>query len=133
MLSLSIPPFLSYPAMERSWLLCTVLQDGAIDFPDSIRRQRFDRMEGGRYIDPRQPRQHKCSERLGFERLLLARHDESDGHFAEIGIEAVDDSFGDGTPLAKNVLTELSIEPAAIEEWIARRRQSVTEDVREAA
>src|SRR6202012_2515440 len=54
-------------------------------------------------------------------------------HFAESGIEAVDDHFGDGTPLAKEVLTELGIEPAAIEEWIARRRQSVTEDVREAA
>jgi hypothetical protein len=45
----------------------------------------------------------------------------------------VDDSLGDGTPLAKEVLMELGIEPAAIEDWIARRRQSVTEDVREAA
>jgi CPA2 family monovalent cation:H+ antiporter-2 len=67
-------------------------------------------------------------------RLLAAALDAGDAkHFAEIGIEAVDDSFGDGTPLAKEVLTELGIEPASIEEWIARRRQSVTEDVREAA
>jgi hypothetical protein len=67
-------------------------------------------------------------------RLLAAALDAVDAkHFAEIGIEAVDDSFGDGTPLAKEVLMELGIEPAAIEDWIARRRQSVTEDVREAA
>jgi FMN phosphatase YigB (HAD superfamily) len=66
--------------------------------------------------------------------LLAAALDADDAkHFAEIGIEAVDNSFGDGMPLAKEVLTELGIEPAAIEEWIARRRQSVTEDVREAA
>ena len=67
-------------------------------------------------------------------RLLAAALDAVDAkHFAEIGIEAVDDSLGDGTPLAKEVLMELGIEPAAIEDWIARRRQSVTEDVREAA
>jgi CPA2 family monovalent cation:H+ antiporter-2 len=67
-------------------------------------------------------------------RLLAAALDAGDAkYFAEIGIEAVDDSFGDGTPLAKEVLTALGVEPAPIEEWIARRRQSVTEDVREAA
>jgi hypothetical protein len=62
------------------------------------------------------------------ELRLLAAALNADGakHFAEIGIEAMDDSLGDGTPLAREVLTELSIEPAAIEEWIARRRQSVT-------
>jgi hypothetical protein len=67
-------------------------------------------------------------------RLLAAALDAVDAkHFAEIGIEAVDDSYGDGTPLAKEVLMKLGIEPAAIEDWIARRRQSVMEDVREAA
>jgi hypothetical protein len=67
-------------------------------------------------------------------RLLAAALDAVDAkHFAEIGVEAVDDSFGDSTPLAKEVLMELGIEPAAIEDWIARRRQSITEDVREAA
>ena len=67
-------------------------------------------------------------------RLLAAALNADDAkHFAEIAIQAVDDSFGDGTPLAKEVLTELGIEPAAIEEWIAKRRQAVTEDLREAA
>jgi CPA2 family monovalent cation:H+ antiporter-2 len=67
-------------------------------------------------------------------RLLAAAFDAGDAKYlAEIGIEAVDDSFGDGTPLAKEVLTALGVEPAPIEEWIARRQQSVTEDVREAA
>jgi hypothetical protein len=67
-------------------------------------------------------------------RLLAAALDADDAkHFADIGIEAVDDSFGDGTPLAKEVLTDLGVGPAAVEEWIARRRQSVTEDLREAA
>jgi Kef-type K+ transport system membrane component KefB len=67
-------------------------------------------------------------------RLLAAALNADDAkHFAEIAIQAVDDSFGDGTPLAKEVLTELGIEPAAIEEWIAKRRQAVAEDLREAA
>src|ERR1700728_2301872 len=44
-------------------------------------------------------------------RLLAAALDAVDAkHFAEIGVEAVDDSFGDSTPLAKEVLMELRIE-----------------------
>lgn len=67
-------------------------------------------------------------------RLLAAALDGDDAkHFAEIGIEAIDDSFGDGTPLAKEVLIELGIDRAAVQEWIDKRRQAVTEDVREAA
>jgi hypothetical protein len=65
--------------------------------------------------------------------VAAALHADDAKQFAEIGIEAVDDSFSDGTPLAKKVLTEFGIEPADIEDWILRRRQAVTEDVREAA
>jgi hypothetical protein len=65
--------------------------------------------------------------------VAAALHADDAKHLAEIGIEAVDDSFSDGTLLAMKVLTEFGIEPAAIEEWILRRRQSITEDVREAA
>lgn len=54
-------------------------------------------------------------------------------HFADIGIEAVDDSFGDGTPLAKEVLIELGIDQAAIGEWIAKRKEAASQDIREAA
>jgi CPA2 family monovalent cation:H+ antiporter-2 len=67
-------------------------------------------------------------------RLIAAALDANDaGQFAKIGIEAVDDSFGDGTPLAKAALIGLGVKPAAIEEWIAKRRQAVAEEVREAA
>jgi Kef-type K+ transport system membrane component KefB len=66
--------------------------------------------------------------------LLAAALNADDArHFAAIGIETVDDSFGDGTPLGKKVLTELGIDQVAIEEWLAKRRRSITADVREAA
>jgi voltage-gated potassium channel Kch len=66
---------------------------------------------------------------------LLAAALNVDGatRFADIGIEAVDDSFGDGIPLAKEVLTELGIDQAAIGEWLAKRGEAATEDIREAA
>jgi CPA2 family monovalent cation:H+ antiporter-2 len=74
------------------------------------------------------------SERHPELRMLAAALD-LDGvkHFADVGIAAIDDSFGDGMPLAKQVLTELGIDQAAIEAWIARRRQSIAEAIREAA
>jgi CPA2 family monovalent cation:H+ antiporter-2 len=66
--------------------------------------------------------------------LLAAALDADDArHFADIGIEAVDDSYGDSTPLAKEVLTELGVDQAAIEEWIAKRKEAVSDDIREAA
>jgi CPA2 family monovalent cation:H+ antiporter-2 len=66
--------------------------------------------------------------------LLAAALDADDArHYADIGIEAVDDSYGDSTPLAKEVLTELGVDQAAIEEWIAKRKEAVSDDIREAA
>lgn len=66
--------------------------------------------------------------------LLAAALDTDDArHFADIGVEAVDDSFGDGTPLATKVLIELGIDQAAIEEWVAKRKEAASEDLREAA
>jgi CPA2 family monovalent cation:H+ antiporter-2 len=66
--------------------------------------------------------------------LLAAALDADDArHFADIGIEAIDDPYGDGTPLAKEVLTELGVDQAAIEEWIAKRKEAASDDIREAA
>jgi Kef-type K+ transport system membrane component KefB len=67
-------------------------------------------------------------------RLLAAALNADDArHFADIGIEAVDDSFGDGTPLAKEVLTNLGVDQAAVGEWIAKCKEAMSEDIREAA
>jgi Kef-type K+ transport system membrane component KefB len=74
------------------------------------------------------------SERYPELRLLAAALD-ADGvkHFAKVGITAIDDSFADCTPLAKEVLAELGIDQAAIEVWIAKRRQAIAAAIWEVA
>jgi CPA2 family monovalent cation:H+ antiporter-2 len=66
--------------------------------------------------------------------LVAAALDKEDAkRFAEIGIQSVDDSLGDGTSLAMEVLAELGVDQASVQEWVIKRRQTIAEDAREAA
>jgi MFS family permease len=57
--------------------------------------------------------------------LLAAALGEDDvRQFADIGIEAVDDSYRDGTPLAREVLVELGVDQTAAQAWVNKRRES---------